>query len=101
MEELKVLNVYNLNIYQVLIFMFKVINKQVPSNFDRFFNLNSSKINLRSNHRKKFVLPKNSCKHVEHSLSYRGPKLWNSLNREVKDVKSSNVFKKMLKVFLI
>ena len=101
MEDFKILRIPNLNIYQTLIFMFKVSNKQVPPNFDSFFKLKSSQLNLRSNQRKMFVQPKNTCKHIEHSLFYRGPKLWNSLSCEVKSVKSLNTFKRTLKIFLV
>ena len=85
MEHFKILNIFNLNIYHVLIFMFKFKNKQLPKNFDEIFmSKNSLKYNLRSNLKKDFVLPKNTCKYVEHSISYRGPKLWNNLYSEIK-----------------
>ena len=49
MENLEILSINNLNIYQVLLFMFKFTKKELPSNFDDIFMLNkSSKYNLRS-----------------------------------------------------
>ena len=102
MENLKILNVKNLNIFQVLIFMFKFTKKQLPSNFDDIFlSNNSPKYNLRSTLKRNFILPKNTCKYVEHSLSYRGPKLWNTLFVEIKNASSLNTFKRLLKYHLL
>ena len=96
MENLKVLDVNNLNIFQVLNFMYKFTKKQLPSNFDNYFSLNnSSRFNLRSSRKGNFILPKNSSKYVEHSLSYRGPKLWNTLCTEIKISKNLNTFKNL------
>ena len=48
MENLNILSVVNLNLYQVLIFMFEFTKKQLPLNFVDFFTSNkSSKYNLR------------------------------------------------------
>ena len=102
MENLNILNIFNLNIYQVLIFMFKFTKKKLPTNFDTFFQSNrASRYNLRSSTKENFDLPKNTCKYVEHSLSYRGPKLWNSLYKEIKKAPSFNIFKRLLKNYLI
>ena len=101
MENMKILNIYNINIYQVLIFMFKFYKKQLPSNFDGIFSQNkTNKYNLRSSLKINFMLPKNTCKYVEHALSYRGPKLWNSLFVEIKNAPSFNIFKRLLKIYL-
>ena len=82
--------------------MFKFTKKQLPSNFEGiFFTNNSLKYNLRYNSKGNFILPKNTCKYVEHSLSYRGPKLWNSLCEEIKNASSLNSFKSLLKYYLI
>ena len=82
--------------------MYKFNKKQLPSNFrDIFRPNNSSKYNLRSSFKGNFILPKNTCKYVEHSLSYRGPKLWNTLHREIKNASSLNSFKSLFKIYLI
>ena len=82
--------------------MYKFNKKQIPSNFDDFFlPNNSSKYNLRSSSTGNFILPKNTCKYIEHSLSYRGPKLWNTLHNEIKNASSLNTFKGLLKIYLI
>ena len=72
------------------------------SNFDDFFDKpTASKYTLRSTTHGTLSLPVNSCKYVEHSLSYRGPKLWNGLDNETKNIPSLNTFKKQLKHSLI
>ena len=102
MEKLKILTFHNLNIYQTLIFMYKFSKKLLPANFDSFFKKReSSKYNLRSTKTQKLLLPKNTCKYVEHSLSYRGPKLWNIIDEEIKDALSITLFKILLKIFLL
>ena len=101
-EDLKILNIFNLNTYQLLIFMFKFSNKDLPPNFDFFFQKNvSERYNLRVNTQGKLSLPKNTCKYIEHSLAYRGPKLWNSIHDEIKKAPNLNTFKGLLKNFLI
>ena len=81
--------------------MYKYKNKLLP-NFDDFFEKpTESKYSLRSKTRGTLSLPKKSCKYVEHSLSYRGPKLWNDLDNEIKNIPSLNIFKKRLKHLLV
>ena len=102
MEDLKILRIKNLNIYQILVLMFKFTKKQLPSNFDDIFIFNKpTTYNLRSSLKENFVLPRNTCKYVEHSLSYRGPKLWNTLHDEIKNAPSLYTFKRLLKYHLI
>ena len=102
MEDLKILSIEKLNRFQVLVFMYNFNNKQLPLNFTNFFKQNKSSIySLRSNLKGNFFLPKNSCKYVEHSLSYRGPKLWNSLYNEIKIPTSLHTFKRLLKYYLV
>ena len=85
MEELKILDVFNLNTYQTCIFMFKFTKKLLPPTFDLLFEANqSTRYNLRINYQEKYRLPKNSCKYIEHSIAFRGPKLWNSIYQEIK-----------------
>ena len=74
MTNLGILNIFKLNIYQVLIFMYKFSQKKLPGSFDNFFDDNqSTRYNLRINSQKNYKLPKNTCKYMEHSISYRGP----------------------------
>ena len=95
------LNLENLNIYKTLILMYKYKNKLL-SNFEDFFQKPTrSKYTLRSTTHEMLSLPINSCKHIEHSLLYRGPKLWNNLDNEIKNILSLNTFKKRLKYLLV
>lgn len=90
MEDFKILEVFNINRYQVILFMYKFKKKLLPPNFDNFFNTNLSlRYNLRTNLKDYYRLPKNSCKYSEHSITYQGPKLWNDLCEEIK--KSSSL----------
>ena len=81
--------------------MCKYKNKLISIVDDYFEKANASKYILRSKTHGTLVLPKNSCKYVEHSLLYRGLKLWNELNIEIKNISSLNTFKKRLKYYLV
>ena len=99
MQSHKILSIENINIFQTLIFMYKYYTNQLPSNFENFIPQKSLKYNLRS--KATYVLPKKSCKYIEHSISYRGPKLWNSLTSDIKEAVNLEEFKKVLKPILI
>ena len=99
--EMNILTVKNLNIYQTLVLMYRFTEKLL-CNFDEFFEKHKkSKYTLRSQTNGNLTSPKNSCKYVEHSLSYRGPNLWNNLPVELKNVSSLNIFKKHVKHYLV
>ena len=48
MKELYTLNFFQLNIYQILLFMHKVKNNSVPRVFNQTFSINNNKNNTRS-----------------------------------------------------
>ena len=82
--------------------MFKFIKKDFPLNFNLLFQENRSvRYNLRVNTQSHFRLPKNTCKYIEHSLAYRGPKLWNSIPGELKKASTVRIFKGLLKNYLL
>ena len=91
----------NLNIYQVLIFMYRYSKKLLPPQLDNLFSPVHTKYNLRSETKKYVKLPKNTCKFIEQSVCYRGPKLWNSLSENIKKSHNLKTFKKQLKISLI
>ena len=102
MSTLEILDIFKLNTYQILILMYKFAQKQLPSNFDNFFiDIKSTRYNLRTNSQNKYKLPKNTCKYVEHSVAYRGPKLWNNIFEELKNASNLRIFKGLLKIHLL
>ena len=82
--------------------MYKFTKNKLPLTFNNFFvNNQSIRYSLRINSQQKYKLPKNTCKYVEHSVAYRGPKLWNTLFVEIKSATSPNTFKGLLKIHLL
>ena len=81
--------------------MFKFTKSNLPDNFKDIFSPVSSRYTLRSQAKNKLNVPKNTCKYVEHSLSYRGPKIWNSISDNLKNLATGKLFKKNLKAILV
>ena len=78
MQKVKALNIYQLNIYQILLFMHKVKNKNIHNVFKKSFNLTNNKYETKSSNLL-FYKPFCRTKYTQFSISYRGPHIWNSL----------------------
>ena len=76
-DDVKVMNIYEVNIFQTLSFMFKCKNKDVPAIFERIYNIKINSYNIRSFD--KLVEPFYRLKVCDYSISVREPKLWNKL----------------------
>ena len=97
MKSLDLLTLKNINVVLTSLFMYKNSKGLLPMAFKELFSQKTTKYNLRSTKKGVITLPKNTCKHIEQSLSYRGPKLWNNLSEDIKSSKNSNTFKKLIK----
>ncbi|XP_061576185.1 uncharacterized protein LOC133442243 [Cololabis saira] len=95
------LSINKINIFKTCLFMFKFKNyiQNLPSSFHNFFCVNSNIHSYATT--KYFNLP--FCRTWKHQsfITYRGPHLWNSLNKSLKSSPSLPIFKKHLKNFLI
>ena len=93
LRALHALNVYQINLYQHLNFMYKLNTNQVPSTFNDLikqeYPTKFSKIC--------FSLKAFSLKTSKYAISYRGPKIWNGfLTKSEKELQSLSVFKKTI-----
>ena len=71
MKEMNGLNIFNMNLMQHLIFMYKFKNGQLPQNFLKYFRTSESeRYNLRSNKSDSFYLPFKQSKFTEHSIFF-------------------------------
>ena len=77
LKSMNALNIFQINMYQHIIFMFKCKHNHVPNFYKNFFELNLNKYDTRSTGN--FIKPRTRTKHCQFSVSYRGPHLWNSL----------------------
>ena len=78
MRELYVLNIYQLNIYNVLNLMFKVKNGLIPDAFQNKFNMISHDY-FTKNSMYNFKEPRFSLQVTKFEISSRGPRLWNKI----------------------
>ena len=103
LKTLNALNVYQINIYQNILFMLKYNLGLVPSHFlDNFFQINSNRYTTRATGN--FTLPKKTTKFSRFSISYRGPYLYNKIiseNIELKALNNSATLKKKLKHLIL
>ena len=73
-EKLKVLNIYQLNIYQILILMFKINNKEIVKTVSKKFNKVQNIYCTRSSNIL-FQIQRSKSKKTNFKIAYRGPKL--------------------------
>ena len=78
MQNFNVLNIYQLNIYQVLLFMHKVKNHNISKIFEKCFKITFNKYNTKASN-KNFYKPFCKTKCAQFAISFRGPQLWNSV----------------------
>jgi hypothetical protein len=100
MKSLDILNVYQLNIFQHLLFMHKVKNEKVPAIFlSRFTYINHTyPTNYSQN---SFKIPFAKYNYLKRSISHRGPYLWNNLvDKKSKETISFSLFKANIKKML-
>ena len=86
--------------YKVLILIFKSLNGLAPAYLEELIKRRPMK-RTRADGNNDLVIP--VIKHksfVGRSLGYGGPKLWNTLPKELKTCTNINTFKKLLKTFL-
>ena len=102
-KELKILNIYEINVFQILYFILKCKLKLSPPIFHGLFTLKpASKYEMRSDG----VLLEPLCKtrQEQFNICYRAPHLWNNLiipNKIFKDIETLSLFKNTVKEILL
>ena len=101
MKELCILNIYQLNIYIVLILIFKVKNGWISDTFQNKFNMISHDYFIK-NSMCNFNEPRFSLKVTKFAISSRGPRLWNKIfDNNTKAFTSYSLFQITIKNRLI
>ena len=101
MEKLNWLPLHYRIEYNKLIMMFKALNNTAPMYISDMFKYNTNPVySLRSASAEKLFLPKPHSEILRKGLSYSGPKLWNSLPKNMKNCNSLCQFKNLLYVHL-
>ena len=101
MLKMKVLNIYKLNIYQVLTFMFKIKTNTAPlvfrTQFKEIQHIYPTRFSKNS-----FVENQLVYSQTKFSVSSRGPRLWNNiLDQQQKSIDHETIFKKSVKLSLL
>ena len=97
MKELNILNVYQINILQHLLFIFKVKNSMTPWVFSHVFSLIDHLCPTRFSDNS-FKICDFNLKLTRFAIAFRGPTTWNKfLTESEKCYTSIDVFKNMIK----
>ena len=102
MLDMNALNVYQINIYQNLILLYKAHTGTTPSIFFNKFSKISRNYPTSSKNKDKYTILKSTMKFKNFAISSRGPILWNTvLDATLKEIKSSSLFKAKVKEMLL
>jgi hypothetical protein len=103
LEQMNALNIFQINIYQNILFMFKYKLSLVPEHFtDHFFEYNTNKYNTRA--MGNFKIPFEKTKLSKFSLKHRGPYLFNNIifkNESLINLNNEHSLKSKLKSTII
>ena len=99
-NNLKILNIFNINIFQIACFVHKYLNKTLPHYFNDFFSRNDEihSYNTRKSRALHHFLNRTTL--FKYALRQRGPVIWNTLSSEIKMLSDLYIFKTKLKTFL-
>ena len=95
---LNIVKLSDLVIFYTAVFMFKFHNNSLPSSFDTFFSsvADIHTYKTRSAANQSYYLPRARTNYGIFNIRFQGPKVWNSLDKNVKST-SYRKFKENLK----
>ena len=101
LKKLGILTVYQLNLYQTLIFMLKLKHRMTPDIFVEQFSVINHRYPTRYSSNS-YKIQITSLSKTDFSIACRRPCIWNTaLNKEVKATTSLNCFKRLIKPTLL
>ena len=98
---LQLLNIYELNSYQIGLFMYSYTKRSLPSAFSNYFSLNNSIHKHYTRSSEKFHMKFTRTNYGRFSIKYKGPMIWNTLPDVLKNIISLQMFRKELKTFVL
>ena len=100
-----ILNLNSLLSQETAKYMYKFIYKQLPVQFDNYFNsvMAINKRSTRASQKKnQLYIPRFRTNRLQRSIKYRGVKVWNDIPNEIKNYNGNlSTFKKIHKKHLI
>ena len=97
--KLNILNVFDLNYYNIAIYMFLCSKNQIPSHISSYFYLNSNIHNYNTRSAADYHVPLIRTKVSKESLFYKGPIIFNNLAIDIRKSSSLCTFKRKCKLF--
>ena len=88
-------------IYDILVFVFKVLKGDIPNYAIQFPYVNSLQGRRNTRQDKDLLVPRKRTFIADRALNVKGPKYWNSLPLEIKSLVNLKIFKSKLKAFLL
>ena len=98
---MKLLTVEQINELEISILMFKCYSGQIPDKLKQLFKSNDTVHKYGTRHSQDCHIPHRSSRLGQYSLSFQGLKIWNSIDKKTKDIKSIFSFKKCIKLNLL
>lgn len=100
LDELKWLNIRKRNQYEQCIFMFNIISNKYPN---QLFNIPAvrqvNQICTRQQHN--FYIPRTNTDYGQRLMLVRGPRIWNALTPNIKDITNVYTFKTRLRDYML
>ena len=91
---LKILNIYELSIYLMALFMYSYFNDKLPSYFTNYFKLNEKLHSYNTRTASNIDVDYERTNYRKFSLKFRGAPIWNKIPGDLKILKSYTQFKK-------
>ena len=96
MMQLGVLNIYQLNKFQISFFMYRLTKSMLPDIFQPLFTKINHRYHTRHSYNN-FTVPRTVLYKTDFAISCRGSRLWKTVSNEAKNITSVSTFKKCLK----
>ena len=97
---LNILNIYELNIFLMAIFMYPFFNDRVPSYFRNYFILNEKFYSHNTRSASHIFIDLKRRNYGKFSLKFGGAQTWNELPKDLKDSKSYTQFKRLMEIYV-
>ena len=89
-QSLKILNIYELNMYLIALFMYSYFSNNLPKYFNNYFTLNKNIHSHDTRSASNVYIDYKRTNYGKFSLKYRGAHIWNNLPNELKSLPGYN-----------
>ena len=100
-KQLRFLNIFDINTFQISSFIFDFFNNNLPQCFSNFFKENPRFHSHRTRSSHNVHIPYVQSTLAKQSLRYFGPVVWNSLPHHLRMTSSKTHFKQLLKQYFL